>query len=424
MAARLRNSRATASIRARTSFCLLASVALGGCASTDSADDGAALSSVTASESAGPSGSAGNPSGTAPGGASSTSSSESGTPSPSGGSPVGGATTGNGGQASPSGGPSPSTPGGGLPSPSGGTGGNSAGGSSGGGENGAAGSSENSAGAGGRGGANVGDPPSAGGSPGSAGAGGSVSIDEPIDFPTCPDTTWKLVWGDDFDGPEGAAVDGSKWAYDSGPNWYNGELQDYTTGADNAFLDGSGNLVIEARREAREGRDYTSARLKTEGKHTFTYGRFEGRMKLPFGQGMWPAFWMLGGNSWPADGEIDIMENLGREPSIAHGTIHGPGYSGADGPGTAYTLPGGAVFSDDFHIFAIEWEPNEIRWYVDGEHYSTKTPSDIGGNRWVFDHPFFFIVNLAVGGEWPGNPDETTQFPQRLLVDYIRVCEQ
>jgi hypothetical protein len=255
-------------------------------------------------------------------------------------------------------------------------------------------------------------------------AGDDSASDEPVTFATCPDENWNLVWGDDFDGPAGSAVDGSKWNYDSGPNWYNGELQYYSTGADNAFLDGNGNLVIEARRENREGRQYTSARLKTEGKHTFTYGRFEGRMKLPYGQGMWPALWMLGGNSWPNDGEIDIMENLGREPSIAHGTIHGPGYSGADGPGTAFTLPDGEVFSDDFHIFAVEWEPEVIRWYIDGEHYATKTPADIGGNRWVFDHPFFFLVNLAVGGEWPGDPDETTVFPQQFLIDYIRVCQQ
>jgi beta-glucanase (GH16 family) len=251
-----------------------------------------------------------------------------------------------------------------------------------------------------------------------AGTGGTVSS------AACPDTTWQLVWSDEFEGASGTAVDGSKWAYDSGPNWYNGELQAYTTGNTNASLDGTGNLVIESRREAREGRQYTSARLKTEGKKTFTYGRFEGRMKLPYGQGIWPAFWMLGGNSWPNSGEIDIMENLGREPSIAHGTIHGPGYSGADGPSGSYTLPGGAVFSDDFHVFAIEWEPNVIRWYVDGNHYSTKTPADINGNTWVFDHGFFFILNVAVGGDWPGDPDETTVFPQRMLIDYVRVCEK
>ena len=237
----------------------------------------------------------------------------------------------------------------------------------------------------------------------------------------CPDATWKLSWGDDFEGASGSAVDSSKWAYDSGPNWYNGELQDYTTGNTNASLDGNGNLVIEARKEAREGREYTSARIKTEGKKTFTYGRFEGRMKMPVGQGMWPAFWMLGGNSWPNTGEIDIVENLGREPSIAYGTIHGPGYSGSAGPGASYTLPG-AKFSDDFHVFAIEWEANAIRWYVDDTLYSTKTPADISGKTWVFDHGFFFILNLAVGGDWPGAPDGTTVFPQKLVVDYVHVC--
>ncbi len=252
---------------------------------------------------------------------------------------------------------------------------------------------------------------------GSAGTGAVASA-------RCPDTTWKLVWGDDFDGASGAAVDGGKWTYDTGPNWYNGELQDYTSGTSNAFLDGNGNLVIEARKESREGRQYTSARLKTEGKKTFTYGRFEGRMKLPYGQGMWPAFWMLGGNSWPNTGEIDIMENLGREPSIAHGTMHGPGYSGADGPAGSYTLPGGAHFSDDFHVFAIEWEANAIRWYVDDDLYSTKTPADIAGKTWVFDHGFFIILNLAVGGDWPGDPDGTTVFPQQVLIDYVHVCQK
>jgi beta-glucanase (GH16 family) len=258
-----------------------------------------------------------------------------------------------------------------------------------------------------------------GGLAGTAGTAGTTPIGA-----RCPDATWKLTWGDDFNGASGSAVDGSKWAYDSGPNWYNGELQYYASGTDNAALDGNGNLVIEARQQTREGRQYTSARLKTEGKKTFTYGRFEGRMKVPYGQGIWPAFWMLGGNSWPNTGEIDIMEHLGREPSILYGTIHGPGYSGAAGPSASYTLPGNAKFADDFHVFAIEWEANVIRWYIDDTLYSTKTPADIGGNQWVFDHGFFFLLNLAVGGEWPGNPDATTVFPQKFTIDYVRVCEK
>jgi beta-glucanase (GH16 family) len=264
-----------------------------------------------------------------------------------------------------------------------------------------------------------------GGSAGNGGATGNGGAASTGGTPgaKCPDG-WTLAWADEFEGAAGAAVDSSKWTYDYGPNWYNGELQYYSQGTANAKLDGSGNLVIEARKESREGRQYTSARLKTEGKKTFTYGRFEGRMKLPYGQGMWPAFWMLGGNSWPNNGEIDIMENLGREPSIIHGTMHGPGYSGTAGPTASYTLPGNAKVSDDFHVFAIEWETNVIRWYVDGMLYSTKTPADIGGNSWVFNHGFFFILNLAVGGEWPGNPDSTTVFPQQMIIDYVRVCQR
>jgi beta-glucanase (GH16 family) len=273
-------------------------------------------------------------------------------------------------------------------------------------------------GAAGMGGAASGGGDASGGAASAAGSAGAST------GARCPDTTWKLTWGDDFEGASGSAVDSSKWAYDSGPNWYNGELQYYASGADNASLDGDGNLVIEARKETREGRQYTSARLKTEGKKTFTYGRFEGRMKLPYGQGLWPAFWMLGGNSWPNTGEIDIMENLGREPSIAHGTIHGPNYSAAAGPTATYTLPGDAKFSDDFHVFAIEWEENAIRWYVDDTLYSTKTPADISGKTWVFDHGFFFLLNVAVGGEWPGDPDATTVFPQKMVIDYVHVCEK
>jgi hypothetical protein len=133
---------------------------------------------------------------------------------------------------------------------------------------------------------------------------------------------------------------------------------------------------------------------------------------------MWPAFWMLGGGNWPTDGEIDIMENVGFEPNTVHGTIHGPGYSGAGGNGAAYNGPN---FSYDFHTYAIDWAPNQIKWYVDGNLYQTRTPSDLNGNRWVYDHSFFLILNLAVGGYWPGDPNGSTQFPQQLVVDYVHV---
>ncbi|EME63654.1 glycoside hydrolase family 16 protein [Amycolatopsis decaplanina] len=234
---------------------------------------------------------------------------------------------------------------------------------------------------------------------------------------------------DDFNGPAGAGIDTSKWHFETGDNVNNHERQWYTSGTNNAALDGQGNLVITAKKEnpgnynCWYGRcEYTSARLSTQGQFTQTYGRFEARMKLPRGQGMWPAFWMLGadiGNvGWPNSGEIDIMENVGFEPNTVHGTIHGPGYSGAGGIGAAYNGPN---FSDDFHTYAVDWSPNQIKWYVDGNLYQTRTPADLNGNRWVFDHPFYLILNLAVGGYWPGDPNSSTVFPQRLVVDYVRV---
>ncbi|MEU0466016.1 glycoside hydrolase family 16 protein [Amycolatopsis sp. NPDC006131] len=238
-----------------------------------------------------------------------------------------------------------------------------------------------------------------------------------------------VTFNDDFNGPAGSAVDPAKWQLETGDNVNNHERQYYTAGAANAALDGQGNLVITARRENPGGYncwygpcEYTSARLNTAGRFTQTYGHFEARMKLPRGQGMWPAFWALGNdigtNGWPNCGEIDFMENVGFEPNTVHGTIHGPGYSGAEGIGAAYSGPN---FSDGFHTFAVDWAPNQIRWYVDGVLYQTRTPADLGGDRWVFDHPFFLILNLAVGGYWPGDPDGGTQFPQQLVVDYVRV---
>jgi beta-glucanase (GH16 family) len=245
---------------------------------------------------------------------------------------------------------------------------------------------------------------------------------------------WQLAWGDEFNGRSGSAIDANKWSFDiGGKGWGNHELETYTSRIANAHLE-NGSLVIKAMKETFTGadnitRDYTSARLLTKQKFSQTYGRFEARIKIPFGQGIWPAFWMLGDNidrvQWPNCGEIDIMKNIGREPSVVHGTFHGPGYSGGKGIGAAYTLAGGKKFSDDFHTFAVEWEPNVIRFYVDENLYQTRTSADLPqGASWVFDHPFFIILNVAVGGGWPGNPDTTTVFPQQMLVDYVRVYKR
>jgi beta-glucanase (GH16 family) len=214
-----------------------------------------------------------------------------------------------------------------------------------------------------------------------------------------------------------------------GGGWGNNELQTYTDRPENSAIE-DGALVIRALRErftGRDGipRDYTSARLKTLGRFSQAYGRFEARMRIPRGQGLWPAFWMLGDDigtvSWPGCGEIDIMENIGREPTLVHGTLHGPGYSGGQGIGAAYPNPSGRPFADDFHVYAVEWEPQAIRWSVDGVVYQTRTPADLRGARWVFDHGFFLLINVAVGGNWPGAPDGTTRLPQELHVDWVRV---
>ncbi|TQK50433.1 beta-glucanase (GH16 family) [Streptomyces sp. SLBN-118] len=241
-----------------------------------------------------------------------------------------------------------------------------------------------------------------------------------------------VTFADEFDGPAGSPVDGGKWQIESGDNVNNHERQYYTAGNRNAALDGQGHLVITARRENPDnyqcwyGRcEYTSARVNTAGRFTQAYGHVEARLKVPRGQGMWPAFWMLGNDigqvGWPNSGEIDVMENVGFEPSTIHGTLHGPGYSGSGGIGAAYTLPGGQAFADAFHTFAVDWAPDSITWSVDGNVYQRRTPSDLGGRQWVFNKPFFLILNLAVGGYWPGDPDGGTAFPQQLVVDHVRV---
>lgn len=240
--------------------------------------------------------------------------------------------------------------------------------------------------------------------------------------------SWKLTFAQEFEGKKGDEPNPKVWSRDLGASGFgNNEWQCYTEGNKNAFLDGKGNLIIEARKEkttAPDGKvsDYSSARLKTELSFSQAYGRFEARLKMPKGKGIWPAFWMLGSNhrevGWPRCGEIDIMEYLGHEVDTTHGTIHGPGYSGAGGvsKGTKHSAP----LTDGFHVYAVEWEPEEIRWYLDDKLFHTFKPNSIGINDWVFDKPQFIILNLAVGGNWPGYPDEHTTFPQQYIIDYVR----
>ncbi|GIE83829.1 glycoside hydrolase family 16 protein [Actinoplanes regularis] len=238
-----------------------------------------------------------------------------------------------------------------------------------------------------------------------------------------------VTWSDEFNGASGAAVDGSKWNFDLGGGGFgNSELEYYTNSTRNVSQDGQGHLAITARKENPGNYQcwygtctYTSGRILTSGKFTQKYGRFEASIKIPKGQGIWPAFWMLGDNlgsvGWPQSGEIDIMENVGKEPNKVYGTIHGPGYSGAAGVGGSRT--NSAPLGDAFHTYAVEWSPNLIVWYFDGAEYFRATPAQANGT-WVFDHPFYIILNVAVGGNWPGSPDASTSFPQTMLVDYVR----
>jgi beta-glucanase (GH16 family) len=245
-------------------------------------------------------------------------------------------------------------------------------------------------------------------------------------------SSWSLTWFDEFSAADGSAPDPAKWTYELGGNgWGNFELGTYTSRPENLQIR-DGNLAISARREKFTGadgitRDFTSARLKTQDRFAQAFGRFEARIKIPRGQGIWPAFWLLGADikqdGWPKCGEIDIMENIGSEPSINHASLHGPSSvaSHSDLTGT-YLMPTGQSLADDFHIYAVEWEPGIARFYVDSDNYATfKQAQWPAGGQWVFDHPFFIILNVAVGGGWPGPPDASTQFPQQMLVDYVRV---
>jgi beta-glucanase (GH16 family) len=233
----------------------------------------------------------------------------------------------------------------------------------------------------------------------------------------------NLVMKDEFDTP--GSPNSALWNYDIGTGqsgWGNNELQFYTDRSKNVTVQ-NGYLIITAHKEDYNGSSYTSARLLTKGKFDQAFGRFEARMKLPWGQGIWPAFWMLGADidsvGWPTTGEIDIMEVRGQDPTILLGTVHGPGYSGGQSISKSYTLKNGR-FDTDFHVFGIEWSPSYINFYVDDVLYNQITPADVPG-EWVFNKPFFILVNLAIGGNFVGSPDSKTVFPQTMLVDYIRV---
>jgi outer membrane protein assembly factor BamB/subtilisin family serine protease/beta-glucanase (GH16 family) len=242
------------------------------------------------------------------------------------------------------------------------------------------------------------------------------------------------AWRDEFYQSAGAGPDPAKWTYDlGGGGWGNQELESYTADranseivADPAALDGRAMVIRAVRTPAGA---YTSARLKTQGRFNATYGRIEARMKMPVGQGIWPAFWMLGANigtvGWPACGEIDVMEYLGHEPQRVYGTLHGPGYSGASSIGASTTLPGNLSLAAGYHVYAVEWSPGKVEWSIDGTIYHTVTPANLpGGATWVFNNnPHFLLLNLAVGGLWPGNPDGTTVFPQEFRIDYVRVYD-
>jgi beta-glucanase (GH16 family) len=261
--------------------------------------------------------------------------------------------------------------------------------------------------------------------------------------------SWQLVWSDEFNGAAGSAPDLAKWNFDVGGGWGQFEIESNSSSANHVFLDGNGNLALRVTRDAQG--NYTSGRLQTgaPGASTHTadlswqYGRIEARIKLPFGKGVWPAFWMLGENytelGWPGCGEVDIMENFGtwhNNGSVNNGTIHGPGlgnskatpldYPPHGGVGDSITLPSGQTVYDDYHVYAIEWAQDSIEFSVDGVAYQKLTPASLPtGAKWVFNAPFFLILDVAIGspGAFLGTPDASVTFPQMMLVDYVRVYQ-
>ena len=238
---------------------------------------------------------------------------------------------------------------------------------------------------------------------------------------------WDLSWQDEFD----AEINLDYWNFEIGTGnggWGNNELEYYTAREENVRIE-NGKLVIEARKEDYLGSKYTSTRMTTLGKKSFDYSRVDVRAKLPEGQGIWPAIWMLGRNfeevGWPSCGEIDIMELVGHEPSKSHSTLHfGPDFGAHQYKGQSISLPEGNKFSDEFHVFSVVREKDQMWFYVDDILFYDFDRLDVGNAGYPFNDRFFFILNVAVGGNWPGNPNANTVFPQTLEVDYIRVFEK
>jgi beta-glucanase (GH16 family) len=246
------------------------------------------------------------------------------------------------------------------------------------------------------------------------------------DFQKLEERNWQMTWSDDFEGPAGQLPKAVNWNFDIGNGdggWGNEELQSYTNNSANVSLDGAGNLILTA---IRDGNRFTSARINTKGLFAQQYGRFEARIKTPYGPGLWPAFWMLGENittvGWPQCGEIDIMEQRGQEPHIVHGTIHGPGYSGGNPVTKSYALVNNR-FDTDFHIYAVEWNKDKIDFFVDDYLYQRIERREVPG-EWVYDQPFFLLLNVAVGGNYVGFPTDQTPFPQKMTIDYVRAYQE
>lgn len=230
------------------------------------------------------------------------------------------------------------------------------------------------------------------------------------------------VWAEEFRGAAGSGPDPATWTAElGGGGWGDGQLQHYTESVENAVVDEAGRLAITARRTP-DGL-VTSARLVTKGRVTVRHGRVEARIQVPDGPGLWAAFWMLGADiddvGWPACGEIDVMEHVGSDAGSVHGTLHGPGYAGLGG-GVGFAHDAGVDLAADFHVYAVDWAPDRVTWSLDGHPYGTVTTQDVPG-PWPFDHDFFLLLNLAVGGDWPGNQTPEPALPATMLVDWVRV---